>query len=329
MVKTLWVFLLGACLISCKPEPVGWQRISPNVKPPPVTNGAAAYNTASATAVLFSGVTDKYTEETWIWHNENWTLLTPQDHPVGRQNSAMTYDESRDRVVLFGGLAFDTVFDDTWEWYGENWYLMEPVHKPPPRCCHSLAYDHSLQQVVLYGGWDSRSNTFLADTWLWDGTDWTDVTCCDMPTMSGHNMIWVPVLDEIIALQTGEFGTWAWNDKIWRDLDLEDPPDRSEVRLAFDSQHNWLILFGGYKDGQPLSDTWVFDGQEWLEANLSNHPPARYGHVMFYDTERERVILFGGYDAEIEGSSNETWVLNLPDDLSSLSAMPATQTPSD
>jgi len=112
MLKTLWLFLLGMCLITCWPKPSSWRRVSLSTKPP---LGAAAYNTASATAVLFSGVTDKYTEETWIWHDENRTLLTPQDHPSGRKDSAKAYDEARDRVLLFGGLAFDILCEDTWE----------------------------------------------------------------------------------------------------------------------------------------------------------------------------------------------------------------------
>jgi hypothetical protein len=71
-----------------------------------------------------------------------------------------------------------------------------------------------------------------------------------------------------------------------------------------------------------LNDTWVFDGQRWDLVNLPTQPPARYGHMMFYDAKRQSIILFGG--AGDEGLLQDMWELNLPEDLSSLfSATPS------
>jgi hypothetical protein len=43
--------------------------------------------------------------------------------------------------------------------------------------------------VVLFGGWDGDS-TFYDDTWLWDGTEWTQTSTVGpsyrgIPAMSG------------------------------------------------------------------------------------------------------------------------------------------------
>jgi hypothetical protein len=35
-----------------------------------------------------------------------------------------------------------------------------------------MAYDETQGQVVLFGGLDSNGD-MLADTWVWNGTDWT------------------------------------------------------------------------------------------------------------------------------------------------------------
>jgi hypothetical protein len=61
----------------------------------------------------------------------------------------MAYDESRDKVVLFGGALGDDIFGDTWEWDGNRWQSLTPIHKPPARCCHALTYD-SVQKKVFY-----------------------------------------------------------------------------------------------------------------------------------------------------------------------------------
>ena len=46
---------------------------------------------------------------------------------------------------------------------------------PSARLVHALAYDSARGRVVLFGGSDSSFN-LLSDTWVWDGTAWTDVT---------------------------------------------------------------------------------------------------------------------------------------------------------
>ena len=230
----------------------------------------------------------------------------------------MTYDGLRDRIVLFGGADGDSLFNDTWEWDGNNWQLMHPKHAPSPRCCTAMAYDSDVKKVILYGGWDSRKNVFLSDVWSWDGQDWSELPA-STPQMSGHFLVDFPPKNEVLSIMTpGE--TWAWDGRRLRSLELERIPGRSEVRAVYDSNNQRIILFGGIRDKNFLDDTWIFDGESWFEISLPSSPPPRWGHVMFYDTKRDSVIVFGGVKSDNQ-FSNETWELQLPKDLTSFKAI--------
>jgi hypothetical protein len=325
MPRILVFLLINLCLVACQPAPIGWSLIPTETRPPQMIEAAVAYDAATNTAVLFGGITkDKWLDETWLWNGRNWIQMSPRTQPPAREKHVLVYDEARHRVVLFGGAMDKTLFDDTWEWDGNEWQQMNPAHKPPGRCCHAMAYDSVQRKVVLYGGWDHINQAFLKDTWLWDGTDWVEVTCCSAPGMSGHAMVGFPIQGIVLAVQTGGFGTWIWDGNSWENTVLTSPPDRSEGRLVYDSQHEWAVLFGGIRNSQPMNDLWAFDGTDWMEIGLLNRPSARYGHMMFYDRERQRIIMFGGYDGT--NYLNDTWELTLPEALSEIAVTP-TPTP--
>jgi len=65
------------------------------------------------------------------------------------------------------------------------------------------------------------------------------------------------------------------------------------------------VLFGGVtSNGQFFGDTWQWDGTEWTEIADSG-PSARSGVGMVYDSNRSRVVLFGGVGAN--GVLGDTW----------------------
>ena len=89
-------------------------------------------------------------------------------------------------------------------------------------------------------------------------------------------------------------------------------------RLAFDSDRNVIVLFGGYSgvagNGEPLQDTWEWDGVDWIQKNSSNVPNARSGHHLVYDSLRKVSVLFGGYqqNAQTWEWDGNDWSLSEP-----------------
>ncbi|MFO1078301.1 MAG: hypothetical protein U1E73_11325 [Planctomycetota bacterium] len=82
---------------------------------------------------------------------------------------------------------------------------------------------------------------------------------------------------------------------------------RSDFAFAYDAARGVTILFGG-ADEALCSDTWQWDGTSWTELQPATHPNPRSRHVMAYDSLRQRILLFGGYDGV--GMSNETWAFD-------------------
>ena len=317
--KTLpFLFLLtfGWILAACGTKTAGWTMLQPATTPPASGGSAVAYLENMGTAVLFGGATNQvWLDETWIWDGKDWSQAAPSQHPSARAKPIMVYDPSRNKVVLFGGVMHQTLFNDTWEWDGQDWRQIESEHRPAPRCCHAMAYDPVQKKVLLYGGHDPIRNVFFSDAWEWDGTDWTEVTCCGLPLMSGHAMIHLPDVNEVISVQTSELGTWVWDGTLWQDAQMESPPSRSEGRLAYATSHDWAVFFGGSRNKQLLNDLWILDGEQWIQMNFTVSPPPRFGHVLFYDSKRNSVLLFGGYNDQgiVLG---DMWELTLPDNMS-------------
>ena len=108
--------------------------------------------------------------------------------PSARRASAMAYDSSRGRTVLFGGFS-PTVdaFADTWEWDGENWTQMADSG-PPARGGGAMAYDVQRNQTVLFGG--AGPVALLVDTWGWDGSTWTQLAVSGPSPRTNFAMIY-------------------------------------------------------------------------------------------------------------------------------------------
>ncbi len=90
----------------------------------------------------------------------------------------------------------------------------------------------------------------------------------------------------------------------WQKIEVDPhPPARSGHAMAYDADRERVVLFGGGPidwagEGEPLSDTWQWDGEQWQQVDTPTAPPARHGHVMVYEAHLSRVVLFGGQGAD-------------------------------
>jgi hypothetical protein len=137
-----------------------------------------------------------------------------------------------------------------------TWNQKFPTNSPPSALYQpAIAYDAARGQTVLFGA--AFGNNAVSNTWVWDGITWTQ----KVPATS--------------------------------------PPPRSGPSMVYDSIHQQVVLFGGgVADSQgrliTLSDTWVWDGNNWSQQTPVTSPPARWQAAMAYDSRRGRAVLFGG-----------------------------------
>src|SRR5436853_2222637 len=85
-------------------------------------------------------------------------------------------------------------------------------------------------------------------------------------------------------------GRFLWSQR----LNNIGPSPRSFTSMAYDLSQKKMILFGGISNiGQPLNDTWEFDGVNWTQV-ADVGPSKRRFHQMVYDISRKVMVLFGG-----------------------------------
>jgi hypothetical protein len=139
------------------------------------------------------------------------------------------------------------------------------------RNAHAMVYDSSRGRVILFGGADALK--VCGETWEWDG-------------------------------------------KRWAPLSMVGPEPRTFPAMAYDSLRKKVVLFGGNRilfgrnpdENRFLDDTWEWDGQMWTQIKVAGPPPRAEAAIAF-DSERGRVVLFGGHNRTGEGRNRlgDTW----------------------
>ncbi len=303
-----------------------WTGKSPTASPSARQLHSIVYDAAHGQVLLFGGVfaggTDpragNFFGDTWIWDGTNWNQKSPQTSPRSRYAFGMAYDSTQSHVVLFGGaLRFNTNLGDTWVWDGTSWTQKSPPTSPPARGYCAMAYDAAHQQVVLFGGFSEPppgppfvAGTRWGDTWVWDGTNWTQKTPQSSPSArTGEAMVYDAAHGQVVLF--GGFAssvllndTWVWDGSNWtQKFPQTSPGTRAGHAMAYDSTRGQVVLFSGN-----INDTWIWDGSNWTKQSPQTSPPARHNHAMAYDSGRDQVVLFGGLDpAGQERSDTWTW----------------------
>lgn len=293
-----------------------WRSLATAVAPAARASHAVAHDADRGSTLLFGGDADggpttANLSDTWEWNGQSWLQRLPAHRPAARSEHAMTWDEARAEVVLFGGLVevseANQLVDsnETWTWNGSDWTLETPANIPAPRRGHAMAYDRARRQVVLFGGIDA-SGTPMGDTWTWDGSNWHARTPPNAPSpRAQHAMAWDGGSERIV-LFGGETGTgivgdtWVWTGETWLRLDVPGgPAPRASQAMASRWNSCGVSLFGG-KDraGGPLSDAWFLNGSHWTPVQVPQAPAPRSEHVLSYDATHRRHLLFGGVDSQ-------------------------------
>lgn len=254
--------------------------------------------------------------DTWRYDGATWEDVTPAGtSPSARSGAAMAFDGHH--VVLFGGDPSDT---STWVWddNAETWTeVPATAGDPAPRIGASMtsfATGGSVAGAVLFGGEDSSLR--FSDTWVWDGTTWTDVSTSGPSGRSFAAMVFDPI-HSMVVLHGGDTNgatpaddTWLWDPSspTWIDATDNHPGPRAYGDMAPSDQDEPVVLYGGYTGAAVTDHADLWTGS-WNHISTPGQPPARSGHSLatFIHGGQSYALLFGGHDA----SGNllaETWV---------------------
>ncbi|HEV7238799.1 MAG TPA: kelch repeat-containing protein [Thermoanaerobaculia bacterium] len=103
--------------------------------------------------------------------------------------------------------------------------------------------------------------------------------------------------------------TWLFVRTSWvQQFPATNPSARSNHAMVYDSARDRVIMFGGRKEAEVvrqrfalLDDTWAWKNGEWQDLAPATKPPARLFPGLAYDRDRDRVILFGGFNYSADG----------------------------
>jgi uncharacterized protein (TIGR03437 family) len=257
-----------------------WTQKSPQTVPPVRHYHAMVYDAAHGQVVLFGGAVltlpgqpTNAINDTWVWDGSGWTQKLPQTSPPARYSHAMAYDAGHGQVVLFGGLdPSGNSLNDTWLWDGNNWTQKSPQNSPVARSSHAMAFDSAHGQVVLFGGGGAATlpAPFFNDTWVWDGSNWTQESPqTSPPALLYHAMVYDSAHGQVVlfgglvpslAGSQDSNNTWVWDGSNWTQESPQNSPSaRTSSAMAYDSVHNQVVLFGGL-GAVDLGDTWTWEG---------------------------------------------------------------------
>ena len=204
-----------------------------------------------------------------------WKRVGASNLPDKRYAHALAFDETRQVVVMFGGLviASDGSLNpqqDTWEWspaLGAWTARTIAGAKPAARTGAAMVYDSLRSKFVLFGG-RAGSGYDYQDAWEWDPT------------------------------------TGAWTDKTGPGAK---PSARSQHGMVFDSKAGKIVLFGGGRSliggdtmtvSVAFNDTWEYDGATatWTQLTTASAPSARIDFGFAYSSQTAHAYLFGGME---------------------------------
>jgi hypothetical protein len=297
-----------------------WTQKTPLHNPSPRGETAMAYDSSSGSVILFGGRSNTGFPsldlgDWWTWNGTDWSQES-QGNPSGRDFASMVYDQTHRNVVLFGGWRDDvTSVNDTWTWDGSSWTKQSPGTSPPPRGEASMAYDSDHERAVLFGGLENNDvGATYADTWTWDGTDWTEQSPAHSPSPRGYTAMAYDAAEHNVVLFGGSLSsdTWTWDGTDWTQQSrAHSPPARSNGTMAYDPVRQEVVLFGGEGASGYLSDTWTWNGNDWTKETPADSPLPRRSSAMAFDRARGTIVLFGGENHSLGktlmGVAGETW----------------------
>ncbi|MGI8829631.1 MAG: Kelch repeat-containing protein [Candidatus Limnocylindria bacterium] len=305
---------------SATPEPIAWQALE-------VTGpGAREDHTWTAdpstgVAYLFGG-RDGTTVFGDLWaydlEADAWTELAQTAPPEPRFGHEAVWVDGIG-LVIFSGQSGPNFFNDLWAFdpEAETWVELQATGDVPVArygSCASIGSDGRLWISHGFTSDGTRFNDTLA--YDFDSGAWADETPDgDLPVNRClHGCWWTD--DGTLALFGGQTtgvtaldDRWSLADGEWTRVEGTAPPDRNLYARA--RVGGATLIFGGQAlDSSFLNDAWLLsDGEaDAVPIEIKGAmPPGRAGAEIVADAARNRVVLFGGRDAD--GGLADTWAL--------------------
>lgn len=168
-----------------------WTRVL-TANAPSLRNTSIAFDSVRGRIVLYGGSSNRGAlGDTWEYDGRDWAKIVTVRSPNPQEGFGLTYDASRQRTVMFGGVRGSP--NETWEYDGKTWTQMTPMKSPSGRYDFDfMVYDSGRKRCVLFGGrLVPNYNSKSAETWEYKGRDSFRGTPSTISVATGGAQAWL------------------------------------------------------------------------------------------------------------------------------------------
>lgn len=277
--------------------------------------GSFSFDAARNTVVWYGGMTGlEEHHQTWTWNGSSWTLQNPASAPPDSDPSfafPMAYDSVRNVCVL---VAEDTI----WEWDGATWSQILTTVLPGAGSGSAMAYDSQRQRMVLFASDYSNPNS---KTLEYNGTDWELKSPATVILEHSYSTMFYDSVRQDIIMFGGFYNsgtsyvcndTYRWDGTDWTLLTpAQSPPPGADYSSAFHPGLGTGFVINGIQSSQTAysfeSGMWSWDGTTWSAISAGDRPSPRHDSAMAWDSDRQRIVLFGGAIGPVSTFLADTW----------------------
>lgn len=276
-----------------------WRPVAGTQSPQLRSAHAMVFSKSDQFAILAGGDNGSIRlEDRWIWNNGVWGRGYEGAPPITL--AAHAWDESRNRMVLSGGLWSDGSRLGLTYLFSQFGYApaLQLLGAPSARDSSAMAHDSARSQLILYGG--TNGSSVFSDTWALRGATWVPLGLPAPGPRRSAFMANDPVRGRVVLFggwngSTDMGDTWEFDGTSWTQKALTGPSARRGGMMTFDPGTGKTILCGGVSGSTRMQDVWAWDGTAW--AALGNAPwSPRIDMSLIYAERPGQVMLFGGYD---------------------------------
>lgn len=259
------IAVLFICVLSSFVHAGTWEKITSSGAPSARANHVAVYNEDSKEMVVF-GEHDSLDSFVYVLDlvMNSWSIPVTTG-PSLRTGHAAIVDTSQKRMIIFGGKSGSTYLNDVWEWNlsQKEWSALSSTGTAPAaRINHTAIYDSLRDRMIIFGGNSGSGTNF-----------YNDVSILDLTKSPA----------EWSALSTGG----------------NVPVGRIGHSAIYDTANDTMVVYGGLTGSSVVNEVYSLDlaTNLWTKVTTTGDVPAgSMKHTTVYDSDTQKMILFGGTD---------------------------------
>lgn len=248
----------------------------------------------------------------WRWSGAGWQRVR-YDPTVSLPGMAVATHADMGHVVAVGGFVGGAGSNLVRLFDGSSWSVYTGA-RPGARGGAAMAWDPARRQVVLFGGEAISGGAAYNDTWVWNGSTWTNVTpappLLSPPPRAGASLAFDPVRRALLLFGgRGANDTWTWDGQQWAQLTAVSGIPDAPGLMAFDPVQGAMFI---HSDTGPavLEGTSTPGHVATFNLGAMNLPPT----ASLVTTTFRASALHPGMLALAVGNAQNTWapLVNYP-----------------